>query len=111
METSYYEGIFRAQEEQISYLARLLDKLREEYEAHLEEKEAETDRLRNMAWTNGDILKESQAEAAKLRAEVAHLRAALTQSIMALEGYLPGQTLDDALKNRIIDAGRVALAR
>lgn len=37
----------------------------------------EIDRLRNMAWTNGDILKESQAEAVKLRGRVIRLRSAL----------------------------------
>lgn len=38
---------------------------------------AEIARLRNMTWTNGDVLKESQAEAVKLRGQLIQLRGAL----------------------------------
>lgn len=38
---------------------------------------AEIDRLRNMAWTNGDILKEAQAEVVKRRGQIIRLRSTL----------------------------------
>ncbi|WP_269497735.1 hypothetical protein [Castellaniella sp. S9] len=77
-------------------------------QAKIDAQSAEIARLRNMAWTNGDILKESQAETVKLRAELAHLRAVLSQALMALEGYLPSHRND--VTDRAIAVARAALS-
>jgi hypothetical protein len=71
--------------------------------------EAEMARLREASWKFGDAMTEMQGKAVRMRGNIANLRAALSQSLMALEGYQPGHR--NAVTDSAIASARAALSR